>query len=127
MAGSKIQLDAYAGADYCKTGITALAGGAAPTLEANTVSGRFNVVGTCATTGDSVILPAGMGQGAEITVVNTVATVTVDVYPPTGGTLNGGTATTGQRGVATQTGATFVCVSTDGLTWVADNTIAAAS
>jgi len=55
------------------------------------------------------------------------ATVTVDVYPPTGGTINGGTTTTGQRGVATQTGATFVCVSTDGLTWVVDNSIAAAS
>ena len=127
MAGSKIQHEAYAGADYCKTGITALAGGAAPTLEANTISGRFNVVGTCATTGDSVILPAGMGQGANVTVVNNVATVTVDVYPPTGGTINGGTATSGQRGVATQTGATFVCVSTDGLTWIADNTIAAVS
>lgn len=127
MAGSKIQHMAYAGTDFCKGTITALAGGAAPTLEANTVSGRFNTVTVCATTGDSVILPAGMGQGAEITVVNNVATVTVDVYPPTGGTINGGTATTGQRGIATQTGATFVCVSTDGLTWIADNTIAAAS
>ena len=127
MAGSKIQHMVYAGTDFCKGTITALAGGAAPTLEANTVSGRFNTVTVCATTGDSVILPAGMGQGAMITVVNNVATVTVDVYPPTGGTINGGTATTGQRGVATQTGATFVCVSTDGLTWIADNTIAAAS
>jgi hypothetical protein len=127
MAGSKIQHATYAGDAYCKTGITALAGGAAPTLEANTASGRFNVVSTCATTGDSLILPAGMGQGAEVTIVNNVATVTVDVYPPTGGTINGGTATTGQRGVATQTGATFTCVSTDGLTWVVDNTIAAAS
>ena len=127
MAGSKIQHATYAGDSYCKTGFTALAGGATPTLEANTVSGRFNVVGTCATTGDSVILPAGMGQGAEVTIVNTVTTVTVDVYPPTSGTINGGTATTGQRGVATQTGATFVCVSTDGLTWIVDNSIAAAS
>lgn len=127
MAGSKIQHAAYAGTDFCKGTITALAGGAAPTLEANTASGRFNTVTVCATTGDSVILPAGMGQGAEVTIVNNVATVTVDVYPPTGGTINGGTATTGQRGVATQTGATFVCVSTDGLTWIADNTVAAAS
>ncbi len=127
MAGSKLQFAAYAGDNFCKTGITALAGGAAPTLEANTASGRFNVVSTCATTGDSLILPAGMGQGAEVTIVNNVATVTVDVYPPTGGTINGGTATTGQRGVATQTGATFTCVSTDGLTWVVDNTVAAAS
>jgi hypothetical protein len=127
MAGSKIEQSAYAGAHYCKGTITALAGGAAPTLEANTLSGRYNTVTVCATTGDSVILPAGMGQGAKVTVVNNVATVTVDVYPPTGGTINGGTATTGQRGVATQTGATFICTSTDGLTWIADNTIAAAS
>lgn len=109
------------------TGLTALAGGAAPTAAANTMSSGVNVVSTCATTGDSVILPANMPQGAQIRVVNTVATVTVDVYPNTGGTINGGTATTGQRGVATQTGATFIQIGTDGLTWVADNTIAAAS
>lgn len=127
MAGSRFEMSAYPGTNYCKTAITALAGGAAPTLEANTLSGRFNVIETCATTGDSVILPANMGQGARVTAVNNVATVTVDVYPPTGGTINGGTATTGQRGIATQTGATFICVSTDGLTWIADNTIAAAS
>jgi len=127
MAGSQFPVNTYAGASLAKTGITALAGGAAPTLEANTASGRVNVVSTCATTGDSVILPTGMVVGDEVTIINTVATVTVDVYPPTGGTINGGTATTGQRGIATQTGATFICVSADGLTWVADNTIAAAS
>ena len=103
-----------------------MAGGAAPTLAANTLAG-INVVTVCATTGDSVILPAGQPRGAKILVVNNVATVTVDVYPNTGGTINGGTATTGQRGVATQTGATFTQVGTDGLTWIADNTIAAAS
>jgi hypothetical protein len=127
MAGSQFPVNAYSGASLVKSGITALAGGAAPTLEANTASGRINVVTVCATTGDSVILPAGMGVGDEITIINTVATVTVDVYPPTGGTINGGTATTGQRGIATQTGATFVCVSANGMTWVVDNTIAAAS
>jgi hypothetical protein len=109
------------------TGLTALAGGAAPSAAANTMSSRVNVVATCATTGDSVILPASMPQGAQVTIINTVATVTVDVYPNTGGTINSGTATTGQRGVATQTGATFTQIGTDGLTWVADNTIAAAS
>jgi hypothetical protein len=127
MSGTKFSGKDFAGASFAKTGITALAGGAAPTLAANTVDGAYNVVSTCATTGDSVILPAGMPQGAQITVVNTVATVTVDVYPGTGATLNGGTATTGQRGVATQTGATFTQIGTDGLTWIADNTIAAAS
>lgn len=127
MAGTANLAVPYAGTSLVKTGITALAGGAAPTLEANTISGRWNVVSVCATTGDSVILPAGMPLGAQVTVVNTVGTVTVDVYPPTGGTINSGTATTGQRGVATQTGATFTCISDTGLTWVVDNSVAAAS
>lgn len=127
MPGSKLANDVYAGSAFHKGSITALVGGAAPTLEANTLSGRFNTVTVCATTGNSVILPAGMPQGSQVTVVNNVATVTVDVYPNTGATINGGTATTGQRGVATQTGATFIQVGTDGLTWIADNTIAAAS
>lgn len=107
--------------------MTALAGGAAPTLAANTASTGVNVVTVCTTTGDSLILPAGMPFGASILIVNEVATVTVDVYPNTGGTINGGTATTGQRGVATLTGATFTQIGTDGLTWVVDNSIAAAS
>lgn len=127
MPGSQFPVSSFPGSYFAKTGITALAGGAAPTLEANTASGRFNVVSTCATTGDSVILPAGMPQGTQITIYNNVATVTVDVYPGTGASINGGTATTGQRGVATQTGATFTQIGTDGLTWAADNTIAAAS
>lgn len=107
--------------------MTALAGGAAPTLAANTASAGVNVVTVCTTTGDSLILPAGIPQGGQVQIVNQVATVTVDVYPSTGGTINGGVATTGQRGVATQTGATFTQVGTDGLTWVVDNSIAAAT
>jgi hypothetical protein len=110
-----------------KLGMTALAGGAAPTLAANTLERGINTITVCATTGNSVILPAGLPKGATVTVYNLVATVTVDVYPNTGGTINGGTATTGQRGVATQTGVTFVQVGNDGLTWLADNTIAAVS
>ena len=109
------------------TGLTALAGGAAPSAAANTMSSGDNVISVCATTGDSVILPANMPQGAVVSIYNTVATVTVDVYPNTGGTINSGTATTGQRGIATQTGATFTQIGTDGLTWVVDNSIAAAS
>lgn len=123
MASSGLTLDV---GGY-STGLTALAGGAAPTLAANTMSSGVNVISTCATTGDSVILPANIPQGGKVSIFTTPATVTVDVYPNTGGTINGGTATTGQRGIATQTGATFVQVGTDGLTWVADNTIAAAS
>jgi hypothetical protein len=109
-----------------KSGITALAGGAAPTLAANTLDGLYNVVGTVATGGNSLILPAGMPQFSEIFVYNDAAN-TCDVYPNTGATLCGGVATTGQRGVATKTGAWFIQVGTDGLTWVADNTVAAVS
>lgn len=104
------------------TGVTALAGGAAPTAAANTMSSGVNVVSVCATAGDSVILPASMPQGAQISVYNTSA-ATVDIFPNTGGTINGGSANS-EKGIATLTGAIFVQVGTDGLTWVADNLIA---
>lgn len=104
------------------TGLTALAGGAAPTAAANTMSAGVNVVATVASAGDSVILPAGMPQGAQIKVFNTSA-ATLDIFPNSGGTINGGTADS-EKGLATLTGATFVQVGTTGLTWVADNLIA---
>jgi hypothetical protein len=126
MAGTHFPTLIVAGSDVLKSNITALAGGAAPSAAANTLDGLYNYVGTVATGGDSVILPAGMPQFAEVFVYNNAAN-TCDVYPPTNGTLNGGTATTGQRGIATKTGSWFIQIGTDGLTWVADNTVAAAS
>lgn len=104
------------------TGLTALAGGATPTAAANTLRPGVNVVATVATAGDSMILPANVPQGGEVRVVNTSA-AKLDVNPNTGATINA-VATT-QVGIATLTGATFVQVGTDGLTWVADNTVAA--
>jgi hypothetical protein len=99
-----------------KTGITALAGGATPSAAANTLD-AYNVIATCATAGDSVILPAGMPQGSVITVLNSGAAA-ADVFPPTGGTINGGTVTTGDFRVTNAKAATFTCVSAaDGLTW----------
>lgn len=118
MASSTIKQDVGG----VSTGITALAGGAAPTLAANTMSSGINVVATVATAGDSVILPAGMPKGAEVKVYNTSA-ATLDVFPNTGGTINGG-STDSEKGIATLTGATFVQVGATGLTWVADNLIA---
>lgn len=118
MASSGIQ--SYIGG--VSTGLTALAGGAAPTAAANTMSSGVNVVSTCATAGDSVILPASMPLGAIIRVYNTSA-ATMDIFPNTGGTINGGAANS-EKGIATLTGATFVQVGTTGLTWVADNLIA---
>lgn len=104
------------------TALTALAGGATPSAAANTMSSGVNVVATCASAGDSVILPASIPQGGEIKVYNTSA-ATMDIFPNTGATINGGAANS-EKGIATLTGATFVQVGTDGLTWVADNLIA---
>lgn len=110
-----------------RTAITALAGSGTPALAANTLSLGVNVVSVVASSGDGVILPANIAPGGKVLVINTAATNTTDVFPNTGATINGGTATTGQVGVATLTGATFVQVGTDGLTWVADNTVTAIS
>lgn len=110
-----------------RTGITALAGAGTPALAANTLDYGTNVVSVVASSGDGIILPAGVPLNGMVVVVNTAATNTCDVFPNTGGTINGGTATTGQRGIATLTGATFIQVGTDGLTWVTDNTVAAIS
>jgi hypothetical protein len=100
-----------------KTGMTALAGGAAPSAAANTLE-AINVVSTVATDGDSVILPAGMPQGTLIWVFNQDAAQDIHVFPNTGGTVNGGTATTGDIAVGQTQAAVFVQVGTDGLTWL---------
>lgn len=100
-----------------KTGMTALAGGAAPTLAANTLE-AINVVTVSATDGDSVILPAGMPQGTVVLVFNQDAAQDIDVFPNTGATVNGGTATTGDIRIGQTQGALFVQVGTDGLTWM---------
>jgi hypothetical protein len=100
-----------------KTGMTALAGGAAPTLAANTLE-AINVVSTVATDGDSVILPAGMPQGTQVWVFNQDAAQDIHVFPNTGGTVMGGTATTGVIAIGQTQGAVFLQVGTDGLTWV---------
>lgn len=100
-----------------KTGMTALAGGAAPTLAANTLE-AVNVVSTVATDGDSVILPADMPQGTIVLVFNQDSAQDIHVFPNTGATVQGGTATTGDIAIGQTQGALFVQVGTDGLTWV---------
>ena len=105
--------------EQVKTGITALAGGGVPTAVANTLVAGVNVIATSATTGDSVILPAKCAPGTRIAVRNNGAAAAY-VYPPTGGTINGGTATTGYFSVTNAKGGVFWCVDTTGagLTWV---------
>ncbi len=101
-----------------KTGMTALAGGAAPTLAANTLE-AINVVGTVASDNDSVILPAGYPQGAVVWVFNQDSAQDIKVYPNTGATIMGGTATTTAVVVGQTQGLVCVQVGTDGLTWLA--------
>lgn len=98
--------------------MTALAGGAAPTLAANTLSG-INAITTVASDNDSVILPAGQPKGTTIYVANLDAGQDATVFPPTGGTINGGTVTSGVITIGETQGAILVCASTDGLTWLA--------
>lgn len=99
-----------------KTGITALAGGAAPSAAANTLE-AINVVTVVASDGDSVILPANMPQGAQVWVFNQDAGQDIHVFPPTGGTIQGGTATSGDIAVGQTQAAVFIQTGTDGLTW----------
>ena len=102
-----------------KTAMTALVGGAAPTLAANTLA-AINEITVVASDGNSVILPAGQAMGTVIYVANRQATAgDADVFPPTGGSINGGTTTTGQVRIPFTQGGIFVCASSDGLTWLA--------
>ena len=126
MPGSGVLLSSF----NINAALVTLAGAGTPTVAANptvVAATGVNVVTVCATTGDSILLPANVAQFGRVTVYNSVATVTVDVFPNAGATLNGGTATTGQRGIATQTGTTFTQLGTDGLTWWTENSIAAVS
>ncbi len=66
------------------SGITALAGGGA--AGATLLASDFSIISTCATAGDSVILPAA-ASGREMTVFNNGATA-LAVFPGSGDTIN---------------------------------------
>ena len=78
----------------------------------------INVVSIVATDNDSVILPAGVPQGGIVYVFNEDAAQDIKVYPSTGGTVNGGTATSQAIVVGQTQGLICVQVGTDGLTWL---------
>lgn len=107
------------------SGITAHAAGVynSTYTAAETMSAGVNVISVCATAGDAVILPAGIPQYGCIDVFNNGAAA-ADVTPNVGASINGGTVTSQQFGIAVATGSTFVQIGTDGLTWVATNCVA---
>jgi len=101
-----------------KTGLTATAGGGQTSALALTAT--VNVVSTVASAGDSVKLPVAY-KGAEILIKNTAASNSMDVFPQTGGTIDGGSANAAKAQEA-GTGRRFICVavaaSTGYATWV---------
>lgn len=104
-------------------GLTALAGGASTTTIV--CDEGINVVDTVATAGDSVILPASIGQYGEIVVANVTAAA-LDIFPNSGATINGNTADA-NVGIAAHATAVFTQIGTDGLTWIGVGTSAATS
>ena len=88
-----------------------------PSLAINTLA-ALNVVSVIAVDNEGVILPAGMPRGTIVVISNQDAGQDVKVYPNTGATINGGTATTAGMAIGQTQGAMFVQAGTDGLTWL---------
>ena len=108
--GFQIQLTGYT------TGITA--GTTQTAAGATALTSYINNVTTVGSDNDGVILPAKQSQGTVIYIANTDAGEDISVYPNTGGTLNGGTATTGVIIVGQTQGLICTQAGTDGLTWL---------
>ena len=77
----------------------------------------INIVGTVGVAGDSLILPAEIGQFKSIIICNATAT-SADVFPNVGATINGAAADAAVA-VGANTTMEFTQAGTDGLTWVA--------
>jgi hypothetical protein len=87
------------------TGIVAHGGGGQP--NAVPLVTDINQVTTVAAAADSVMLPLGVA-GNEVTVINGAATNALAVFPPVGGSINGGTVNASVS-VAAATLTVFVC------------------
>ena len=101
------------------TGITATAGGG---TGGATLTGTLNIVTVVASAGDSVKLPliATWQNSQMIIVQNRDASDSMNVFPATANSINGGTVTTGQVAVAAVSTRVFYRVSnTDWASWVA--------
>ena len=99
---------------------TALTAGTTQTAAgATALTGAINTVTVVGTDNDGVILPAGRGQGDRITVANLDSAQDIKVWPNTGASINGATATTTALVVGQQQVAEFIQFGTDGLSWIA--------
>jgi hypothetical protein len=85
-------------------GVATIAAAGADQATATAITAGLTVVSTATvTTADGVRLPANWGVGETITIVNTTA-VALDVFPPVGGAINGGTANAAKALVANMSG-----------------------
>lgn len=91
---------------YARTlgGIATIAAAGDSQATATAVTAGLTIVSTATgTSADGIRLPASWGEGEEITVVNTTA-VALDVFPPTGGAINGGSANAAKALAANMSG-----------------------
>lgn len=84
--------------------VTGIAAAGTDQATATEVNGAWNVVATATgTTADGVRLPDGYALNVPLWIINTTA-VALDVFPPTGGSINGGSANAAKALAANMSG-----------------------
>ena len=84
--------------------VTGVAAAGADQATATEVNGAFNVVTSATgTTADGVRLPDDYPYGVPLYIINATA-VALDVFPPTSGTINGGSANAAKALAANMSG-----------------------
>lgn len=106
-------------ATLCGYGAVAAVSGAGTTAAAATVlkKAQNNVAVTAAGGADSIKLPADADLMRPYIIYNSSGT-TANVFPPTSGTINGGTATTGSVALTTLKAIVFFRYSSTGWLWI---------
>jgi hypothetical protein len=72
------------------------------------------------TVANGVVLPTGFFRGQEIVVYPSLASASLRVYPPVGGTINGGTANAALF-VTPRSTTRFIATDSTGLNWATDS------
>lgn len=99
---------------YARTlgGVATIAAAGSDQATGTAVTAGLTIVSTATgTSADGVRLPANHGIGETITIVNATA-VTVDVFPPVGGAINGGTVNV-HKGLVSNMSGIYVSLGSD--------------
>ncbi len=85
-------------------GVATIAAAGTDQATATAITAGLTIVSSATgTTADGIRLPSNWGVNERITVVNTTA-VALDVFPPTGGAINGGSANAAKALAANMSG-----------------------